>query len=181
MFGKLKRGLAAVGAPFKKIRVPKVVRNTLLSIFILVLLCGALGVAYTFYMGQQAPPKAADAAPVSQVTEPVIKPTKPSPKAPESASVQALTSPVAPGSNASIDIKTLAGSTCKIAVVYNNVPSTDSGLTPKVADDFGTVGWSWTVGPATPLGKWPVTVTCSLTNRTAVVQGTLEVSKQAQP
>ena len=137
----------------------------------------AAGAAYTFLMGHQASNTpvhtTADVAPV----EPAIKPSKPAPNAPESAAVESLTSPVAPGANASVAIKTNPGSKCTIAVVYNNVASTDSGLVAKIADDYGDVSWSWTVGPDVPLGTWPVKVTCAYNTRSAFVQGDLTVQK----
>ena len=74
-------------------------------------------------------------------------------------------------------VKTNAGSTCKIAVVYNNVPEVDSGLAPKKADDFGTVSWAWTVPKNTPLGSWPVTVTCQFYDKSAVVSQDVRVEK----
>jgi hypothetical protein len=170
-----------VGLPGKvpRPRIPKAVRNALISGAILLLVLVVGGVAYTYYVGRAPVDTKADAVKPADATtsDYTIKPTQPAANARESAAVQLLTTPVAPGSNASISVKTNATSTCKISVTYNNVPSTDSGLTPKTANDFGTVDWSWTVGPNTPLGTWPVVVTCDYHGRTAVVQGDLEVAR----
>jgi hypothetical protein len=95
----------------------------------------------------------------------------------EQAALQALTSPVKAGQNSSVNVKTNATSTCTINVSYNNVASKDSGLTPKVADAYGNVSWSWTVDPTAPVGSWPVKVTCVYRGRSAVVIGNLQVIK----
>lgn len=158
------------------IRVPKAVRNALLSAIVLLVVIVGGGVAYVWYGGQSAPVRPLAATPVADTEAPVIKPSKPSPNARESVAIESLTTPVAPGANSSMMIRTLAGSKCTISVLYNNVPSTDSGLTPKVADEFGSVSWSWTVHPDTPVGHAPVTVTCAYGSKTAVVQGDLVVT-----
>lgn len=158
------------------IRVPKAARNALLSAVAMLVLVVGGGVAYVWYSGQGGIVKPLAAAPVSDTEAPVIKPSKPSPNARESVAIESLTTPVAPGANSSLMIRTLAGSKCTISVLYNNVPSADSGLTPKVADEFGSVSWSWTVRPETPVGHAPVTVTCAYGQKTAVVQGDLVVT-----
>jgi hypothetical protein len=143
---------------------------------LLVLFVGA-GVAYVWYSGQSTGVQAVAATPVAQAEAPVIKPNKPAANAKEGVAIESLTTPVAPGANSSMIVRTLAGSQCTISVVYNNVPSKDSGLVPKVADDYGNVSWSWTVSEDTPVGHAPVTVTCSYNKQTAVVQGDLVVTK----
>jgi hypothetical protein len=106
-----------------------------------------------------------------------IVPKLPNRNAQESAAVETLTSPVAPGDNAMINVKTNPTSTCKIVVAYNNVAEADSGLMPKKADNFGTVGWAWTVPKNAPLGSWPVTVTCQYYEKSAVVTQDLRVEE----
>jgi hypothetical protein len=161
-----------------RFRLPKVVRNVLISVVVLVVLLVGAGVAYTWYVGQGDTVNTTAIAPEPVLKPtPTVTPTKPSPSAKVGASVTMLSSPVSPGSNASISVKTNAGSTCKISVVYDKTASTDSGLTPKVADDYGAVSWSWTVEPSAPLGKWPVKVTCVFYGKSAFVQGDLVVEK----
>lgn len=132
---------------------------------------------YVWYTGQNTPDMTTTTAPESDTPDAVITPTKPAENARASASVQLLTSPVAPGDNASISIKTLPTSTCTIKVIYNDVPSTDSGLVAKTADEFGIVSWAWTVGATVPQGTWPATVTCTYNGRSAVVRGDLVVAQ----
>jgi cytoskeletal protein RodZ len=150
------------------------IKTVAISTLVILALIVVAGAAYTWYNGQQP----AAEAHVATSTEPQAKQIQakiPSKNTQESAAVELLTSPVAPGENSMITVKTNAGSTCKIAVVYNNVPETDSGLTPKKADNFGTVSWAWTVPKGTPLGSWPITVTCQFYDKSAVVSQDLRV------
>jgi hypothetical protein len=164
-----------------KARVVTFIRNTLISVGVLLVVFVGGGIAYTWYMGEYgaAAPEAI-AAPVQATPAPVITARKPSPDAKESAVIQMLTSPVTPGTNASVTVKTNAESECTIVVEYNKVASTDSGLKPKVADEFGMVTWAWTVEESVPLGKWPVKITCVYNDQSAVVQGDLVVTNQVE-
>jgi hypothetical protein len=160
------------------VKVPKSVRNAFISIFVLLFLFVGAGVAYTWYSGQSGGATQAIAAtPAADTTQPLIKPRKPAANAKESVAIESLTTPVAPGANSSLIVRTLPTSKCTISVVYNNVASTDSGLVAKVADDYGNVSWSWTVSDSTPVGHAPVTVTCAYNGQSAVVQGDLVVTK----
>lgn len=164
-----------------KTRAMKTIRNILISVVVLVLLVVGGGVAYTWYVGKyETVPSSAIAAPAAPAKPPVVAPTKPAADAKESASIQMLSSPVLPGANATVSVKTNAGSKCAIAVVYDKTPSTDSGLTQKVADEFGVISWTWTVESTVPLGTWPVKITCLYNDQSAVVQGDLVVSTKAE-
>jgi hypothetical protein len=159
--------------------VLKAVRNIVVSIVVLAVLFIGGGLGYTWYMGQQpSNTTSAIAAPVESQPVPAIKPAKPAANAKESASVQMLTSPIAPGANASITVKTNPASKCTIIVEYNKVASKDSGLVARAADEFGTVSWTWTVDKTAPLGKWPVKVTCTYNKKSAFVQVDLKVAAQ---
>jgi hypothetical protein len=147
-----------------------VVFLVMLAIFVVI------GVAYVWYMGQNSEyvEKEIDATQSSTIPQ-IIEPTEQAENVPVSAAVQFLSSPVIPGENTSIDVKTKPGSTCGIVVEYDDIPSTDSGLVKKVADKYGMVNWSWTVEESIPVGKWPVTVTCAKGESSAVVVGNLVV------
>lgn len=151
-------------------------RNTLIAIVVLAVLLVGAGVAYTWYTGKQEPVKKTEPVPV--VARPLVNtPTQPLPTAKVGASVQSLTSPVAPGDNVTIAVKTNPKANCKITVEYNKVPSKDSGLIPKNADEFGLVSWTWTADIAAPVGKWPAKVTCANAKNSAMVQGDFEIKK----
>jgi hypothetical protein len=161
--------------PFGKIR------NILVSVGVLLILFVVGGVAYTWYMSQN------DTAPVvsrptTTLNNGTIKHAKIAANAPASASIQSLSSPVMPGSNASVTVKGNPGSSCVIKVEYNKITSNDTGLKlTKILDEFGVATWSWTVEPTVPEGKWPVTITCMYDTRSAIVIGDLVVSKTQVP
>ncbi|MDB5167065.1 MAG: exported protein of unknown function [Candidatus Saccharibacteria bacterium] len=161
-----------------KKRIIRSIRNTVISILALLILFVGTGLIYTWVMGRSTPTTPAVAT--TSTTVPVVKHVEPGANVQESASVQSITSPIVPGDNASIIVKTNPGSWCTITVVYDKTPSKDSGLGGKTSDDFGSVTWTWTVESTVPLGKWPVTVTCLRNKLSAVVVGDLVVSKDVQ-
>ncbi len=165
--------------PIRKARIPRVVRNTVLGASVIILMLIAGGVVYTYFTGEGTNTSSV-AAPVAAKSGPLFKAVQPAVNAKESASVEMITTPLAPGSDASVDVKTNAGSTCTIAVLYNNVASTDPGLIKKIADDYGLVSWSWKVIRTAPEGTWPVKVTCDYNGRSAFVQADLVISKAVQ-
>lgn len=159
-------------------RFAKFIRNIVISVGVLLVLFVGAGVAYTWYAGQQSIENtSAMAVPVEATPAPTIKPRQPAPDAVMSAAVQSLTSPITAGSNASIIIKTNASANCTIVVMYDKVASVDSGLVPKVADEFGIATWTWTVEASVPLGTWPVKVICANLKNSAMVKGDLKVVK----
>jgi len=145
-------------------------------IALLVLFVGA-GIGYVWYQGMHSVVNTTAEVQAKPITPHEIKPTQPKPDAVVGVSVQYITSPIPQGSNAMVTIKTNAGAKCTIAAVYNNVPSKDSGLMPKVADEFGMASWTWTIEPTVPVGTWPVNVTCANIKNSAVVRGDLKVEK----
>lgn len=145
---------------------------------LLALLVGA-GVAYTWYNGQRGPASIADTQSVeAQTVAPAAKKIQLAPNAAVGATVQEISSPVAPGTNATMTVKTTMGATCSIKVKYNEIPSKDSGLIPKEADEYGLASWSWTVEETVPVGKWPADVTCRLGKKSAEVRGELVVKAE---
>lgn len=164
----------------ERTKARKTVRNVAISAFVLLFLLAGSGVAYTYFFGPSAAETAATPKVEAAEAQPLPAPAKPADNAPEGVAIGSFTTPVKPGDNASIQVHTQPTSTCTIAVTYNGVTATDSGLINKTADDYGTVGWSWTVPAATPEGKWPVKVTCTYHSRSGVYQADLEVSKAPQ-
>ncbi len=163
----------------KKHRRSNALRNTIIGVVVLLLLIVAGGVAYTWYMGKYHPAK-----PITSKLKPGLAPTirKPTinPDTRESVALQNFTSPVVPGSNVSITIKTLPLSNCVISVIYDDKPSKDSGLGPKKADDYGALTWTWTVEESVPLGKWPLKITCEWNKKTAILLRDLVVMTQEE-
>lgn len=152
------------------------VRNTVIGVSVLLVLLVGGGLAYTYFYGPESTPKSVAPPPAKPVVR-ERQPPKPSPNTAASASVQSLTSPVPAGENASLSVRTVATSKCNVQVAYAGVKSADSGLAPKVADEYGIVTWTWTVDAGAPAGSWPVNVTCAYMDKTAEVVGALEVTR----
>jgi len=76
-------------------------------------------------------------------------------------SVVSLSTPVAPFSDATIEIQTSPGASCAITVRYKSGPSQAKGLVVKPADAKGRVAWQWRVGSNTTPGRWPIEITCT--------------------
>jgi len=163
--------------PPLKTRILRGLRNAAISVVVLLVLAVGGGVGYVWYMGENNVPATAAEPPAEPVIHREVKRTKRDPKAPFGASVQMLSTPVIPGSNAQITVKTAPEVDCKIVVEVDKKPLQDSGLVDRKADDFGMVTWSWTLPADTKLGKWPVNVTCTspVTKKSAFVRGDMEV------
>lgn len=161
-----------------KAKLLKSLKRTLIAVGVLLVLTAVAGVGYIWYSGQQAP-VVAEQKPAAQLQTPPPAHTAPviAPDATVSASVQSIDSPVAPGQNVSLQLRTNPAAKCKISVVYDKTPSKDSGLMPKIADEYGMVSWTWTVDASAPLGNWPVKVTCANDKKSADVQADLTVAK----
>lgn len=163
----------------KKARIPKALRTVVISMLALLILFGAAGFVYTYYIDKQNNINAnSTGSAADQQAASAITPSKPSPKSPESASIEVIDSPIARGQTEMVSVKTQATSTCTIAVNYaGGVVAHDPGLITKTPDDFGTVNWNWNIPPTTPLGKGQVKITCSFYSKSAMVLGDLEVTK----
>lgn len=144
---------------------------TLLVIFFVLL--GGVGAAYAWYTARNA--KVVITESPTPVSKQLKEATVPAANTPVGVSVTILTSPVKPGSNVSMTIKTKPKAACSIRVEYNKQPSTDSGLVPKQADEYGVVVWTWTVESTRPAGKWPIDVTCAENEKSGYVRGELEL------
>lgn len=90
-------------------------------------------------------------------------------------SVVSLSSPVAPFSDATMEIQTTPGATCSITVRYKSGPSRAKGLIPKTADGRGRVAWEWRVGSNTTPGRWPIEVMCQKGEARSEVRTSFEV------
>ena len=86
-----------------------------------------------------------------------------------------LTSPVAPFTDATLEIRTSPGAECQIVVMYKSGPSRARGLVPLAADRAGRVAWTWRVGSNTTPGQWPIEVTCRKGEDTGALRTSFEV------
>lgn len=86
-----------------------------------------------------------------------------------------VTSPVSPGSSATVKVKTAPGADCSIAVEYKSGRSKAKGLDSKKADAAGDVSWTWVVGSNTSSGWYPITVTASMDGQSVTEETTFVV------
>lgn len=161
-----------------KTKLLKTLKRTLISIGVLLVVAVAAGAGYVWYSGQQTPVVSSQ-----QKVAPTVAPTvsahpQQAPDAVMGASVQSIDSPVMPGQNVTLTVRTNTKAKCTISVVYDKTPSKDSGLITKTADEYGMVDWTWTVDATAALGTWPVKVTCANDKNTAVVQADLTIAKK---
>ena len=70
-----------------------------------------------------------------------------------------VTSPVSPGSYATLVAHVTPARRCTITVLYKSGSSHASGLYPK-RPHHGRVSWTWMVGTNTTAGRWPIYVSC---------------------
>src|SRR5437867_2790283 len=106
------------------------------------------------------PEQAQPATPTATAVSPTPS-ASPSPAAAQTV-VTFLNAPltVARGSNATLQVRTAANTSCSIEVDYKSGPSTAAGLVAKTSSGTGSVTWTWKVGANTTPGSWPSTVTC---------------------
>lgn len=149
-------------------------RRMATSLVVLIFLAVSGGGLYTWYMGQQKSLAASgdEPAPSRRVE---IKPMRQDPNANVGVSVQVITSPVKPGENASVTVRTNQLADCTITVKYGDVAASDSGLMKKKADEFGMASWAWTVAPNAPEGSWPVRITCATQKKSGMAEAQLVV------
>lgn len=150
------------------------IRRLVVGGIISALLIIGAGMAYAWYQTQQSP-VAVTSAPVSKKTLSAATQRDFADDTPVGVSIQSLSAPLKAGQNASLTIKTLPKAACSVKVTYKGQESTDGGLIPKNADDFGAVTWTWTVETLRPVGKWPVEVTCAHGKMSGYVKGELEI------
>lgn len=151
-------------------------QRTFVFILVLMVLFGGAGFAYTWYAGQQTVEPAVDVTKLPS-TKPERNVNLPTKNSQVGVAVQSFTTPVKRGENASITIKTLRGAACSITFTYNETEerSKDTGLIPKIADEYGFVEWTWTVSPSVSEGTWPVEIVCAYENRSSYSRSDLEV------
>jgi hypothetical protein len=153
----------------------KTLRKALTSVGVLIVVFIVAGIAYTLFSGQD-PSKPLPKAKTTEINPIAVKPTEPGPNAPESAALYLGASSVKLGTNALASGKTNPNSSCTISFIYNGITSKDSGLSPKTADPYGGVEWTWTVDSSVPTGTWPVKMTCVWRGKTAVAISNLQVT-----
>lgn len=157
--------------PTRQKRILKRLRNIVISAFVLLTILISAGAIYVWYMGQDVPDDSQDAAVVESTYKEIKHVVNNDPNQNVGVALGSLSQTVAPGSEASANVRTTPGADCKISVDYNKdntttmkmkvAPMSDPGLITKKADDWGTASWSWDVPTDATLGKWYAKVICS--------------------
>ena len=154
---------------------PKLGHKIVLSALILVVLFFMVGFVYV-YMNDQSSGIADTSKSTATIKyQPLKPPPRSSPKSTVGVAIESLDTPVTRGSQTSMIITTNSYATCSISVIYNNIPSKVPGLSPKVADAYGMVTWTWTVPKTTPVGNWPIKVVCHDQTQSGVLDESLSV------
>lgn len=159
----------------RKRKVKRVLIRVLVFVVLPALIIG--GILFYIWLSGKQVPLSQEPLPEPKKTVPVEH--KP-PTVPENAQLGAyvsqISTPVKPGENASLTLSTLPDASCRIEITYENkVKASDSGLAPKVSDDYGQIVWSWTVEPGAPKGKWPVEINCTRAKKSSYVKSELEI------
>lgn len=155
--------------------MPKTARNTLIFASVLLLLLLIAGVIYTYEVDQHPAGKAKTSSGQTTAYK-SITPVLPAASDKEGVSIDSITTPVSIGSIASIAANTNAGSKCTLSLLINNVAEPGLDLTPQTADDYGAIGWTWTVSSNTPTGTWPLKIICVFNSQSAVVEGNITIT-----
>ena len=163
-----------------KKKFARVAGKIFLNAALLLVVIVTIGIAYVYFNHETSADGTTEEIVVNNEAS-AIKPSAPNPNAPASAAVLGITSPVVPGHNTSLSVRTNPGAECDIVFNYKDknkkeITYRDSGLIRKTANEFGSISWAWTVGKEVPEGKWPVNVTCHYYDRSAVVIADLVVS-----
>jgi hypothetical protein len=109
---------------------------------------------------------AADSTTTTVTPTPTTK-TSPVKGAHTGLSIISVTSPVDPGSGASLVAQTLPHAACNLAVTLpSGRQSGAQGLGPGTADGSGRVQWTWETGNRTKAGTARATVTCGSSSAT---------------
>jgi len=91
--------------------------------------------------------------------------------------IVSLTSRVAPGSQATLNAKTLPGARCMITVHTKSGVSEARGLEPHKADSSGNISWTWKVGAGTAEGTWKIEVTAEQNGQSLTKETSYTVKK----
>lgn len=163
---------------FHKHRKRHAFRRSVLAMLIAAIVLSVGGFAYSWYSSLNGE--------VAEAPVPAPAPTNPlstAPKIPSASarvgvSAQSFPSEAKIGENVTMSIKTLPGAACSIVFIINddNERSSDLGLVPRVADEYGLVEWTWQVSQAEP-GTRPVEIVCANGAKSGNYTAELEVTR----
>jgi competence protein ComEC len=126
---------------------------------------------------EQAGPRAPPVIIQATQTPVIIQATQTPASANPTLEIASVTSPIAPGSRATLNAKTLPGAACSITVYYKSGPSKAQGLGPVTADASGNCSWSWNVGSNTTPGNWRIVVKANVNGQNLSQETTFVVQR----
>ena len=168
----------------KKARALRRIRTMALVVGALTVVIGGSFAALLWLMKPQ-PVKPPVATTSAQEKAPDLTSQKFAADVPIGSAVQSITSPITPGSNASVTIRTTERAVCTIKVVrldpYNKELArvADSGLSDKTADEFGMVTWTWTMPENAVIATWKADMFCQRDSKSTRSVGEIIVQKNA--
>ena len=149
----------------KKDRTLIKLRNLAIAVVLLGVVIFGVGLLIMWLMQPKKVDQPAATAPAAQ--KPSMSPSRKfGPNIPIGSAIQSISSPVAPGDNANVTLRTTEGATCTIKVVNldqhgNEIGRVeDSGLADKKVDEFGVVTWTWTMPKGAALATWKADMFC---------------------
>lgn len=172
---------ARISVSKKDKALKKLVKWTVIIVVLLVLIIG-LGILIIWLLQPKKIDSNTTPAPATQ--KPTIAPAhKFGPNIPIGSSVQSISSPIAPGDNAYVTLRTTEGATCSIKVVSLDQHGkeidrvSDSGLVDKKVDDFGVVTWTWTMPVGAAIKIWQADMYCKRDDKSTRSVGEIEVER----
>lgn len=149
----------------KQSRLIRFVRNLTVGVVILTVIIGGV---YVVLLWLNKPKVASTPAPdaTNKDNPSFMTPHKPPKDVAIGSSIQSISSPVSPGDNASLTLRTTESAVCTIKVVRLDAEMrevqrvADSGLGDKTADEFGIVTWTWTMPANAAIAKWQADISC---------------------
>lgn len=162
-------------------RVLRSARTVFLIVVVLALLIGGMYAAFLWFNKPQVITMETPVATNDQNPS-FLERRKPPKDVAIGSSIQALSTPVSPGSNASLTLRTTESALCVVKVTMQDSAMrevarvTDSGLSDKKADDFGVVTWTWTMPADAKFGKWQADITCTRDSKSTRSIGEIEVT-----
>ncbi len=105
----------------------------------------------------------------SPTESPTEQPTEP-PAPQYEIQLKSITSPVARGQKATVEIIGKPNTEYTISVIYSSGPSKAQGLEPAVSDADGQVSWTWRIGASTSTGKKEITISDGTSSITVYIE-----------
>jgi len=154
---------------------PKIGHKIALGTLCLIILIFIVGMVYVYYSDQSSSQISSKTSSISYRPLPTPPPTNPNSQ--EGVSIDSISTPIQAGSNALISAQTNSGSVCTIMITQSQTNGVNIfSLKPTKANIYGLAEWNWLVNKTTPIGIYPVKITCTFNKKVAVVDDTIQIT-----